>query len=117
MIRLSQLHLSHTPIAFSEVTGKGKGKDKGQAYVRLKMLVAGGHQIFLAEDADVTLRLYLLFKSKLAEAKKRGVYESLGAAAGDARVLADMERAGVTIEPGTAAPRLPIDFGKTPSRA
>jgi len=106
MDELSQLHLSHTPIAFSEVTGKGKDK------LTFDCVPVPEATKYSAEDADVTLRLYLLFKPMLAEAKKRTVYESLERPL--VMVLADMERAGITIEPDLLR-RLSNDFGKTQS--
>ena len=47
----SQLHLSHTPIAFSEVTGKGKDK------ITFDCVPVAEATKYSAEDADVTLRL------------------------------------------------------------
>ena len=64
---------------------------------------------YSAEDADVTLRLYMLLKPKLAEARKLAVYETLERPL--IMVLADMERAGVTINPDLLR-RLSNDFGK-----
>jgi DNA polymerase-1 len=103
MDELSQLHLSHTPIAFSEVTGTGKDKRSFDC-VPLKEATK-----YSAEDADVTLRLYLLLKPKLQEKSKRCVYETLERPL--VMVLADMERAGVTIDPDLLR-KLSNDFGK-----
>jgi len=64
---------------------------------------------YSAEDADVTLRLALLLKPKLAAAGKRAVYETLERPL--VMVLADMERAGVSIDPDLLR-RLSNDFGK-----
>jgi DNA polymerase-1 len=91
MDELSQLHLSHTPIAFSEVTGKGKDK---QGFDCVPVAQATRYS---AEDADVTLRLALLLKPRMLEAGKRCVYETLERPL--VMVLADMERAGVMIDP------------------
>ncbi|HWC63712.1 MAG TPA: 5'-3' exonuclease H3TH domain-containing protein, partial [Rhizomicrobium sp.] len=91
MDELSELHLSHTPITFSEVAGKGRDK-MGFDCVPVKEATK-----YAAEDADVTLRLYLLLKRKLIEAKKLSVYETLERPL--VMVLADMERAGITINP------------------
>jgi DNA polymerase I len=104
MDELSELHLSHKPIAFSEVTGKGKDK------ITFDCVPVTEATKYSAEDADVTLRLYLLFKPMLAQAGKRTVYESLERPL--VMVLADMERAGVTIDPEMLR-RLSNDFGKT----
>ena len=103
MDELSVLHLSHTPIAFSEVTGKGKEK------ITFDCVPVPEATKYSAEDADVTLRLYLLLKPKLMETRKTGVYESLERPL--VMVLADMERAGITIDPDLLR-RLSNDFGK-----
>ena len=55
-----ELHLSHTPIAFSEVAGKGKDK------ITFDCVPVAEATKYSAEDADVTLRLYMLLKPKLA---------------------------------------------------
>ena len=51
MDELSELHLSHTPIAFSEVAGKGKDK------MTFDCVPVAEATKYSAEDADVTLRL------------------------------------------------------------
>ncbi len=56
MDELSELHLSHTPIAFSEVAGSGKDK------VTFDCVPVREATKYSAEDADVTLRLALLLK-------------------------------------------------------
>ncbi len=103
MDELSELHLSHTPIAFSEVTGKGREKI-GFDCVPVKEATR-----YSAEDADVTLRLYMLLGPKLAAAGKRAVYETLERPL--VMVLADMERAGVSIDPDLLR-KLSNDFAK-----
>ncbi len=103
MDELSQLHLAHTPIAFSEVTGKGKDK------LTFDCVPVAEATRYSAEDADVTLRLHMLLKPKLAEIGKLTVYETLERPL--AIVLADMERAGVSIDPEMLR-RLSNDFGK-----
>jgi len=103
MDELSQLHLSHTPIAFTEVAGKGKDK------ITFDCVPVQEATKYSAEDADVTLRLHLLLKPKLGEIGKRTVYETLERPL--AMVLADMEREGITIDPGMLR-RLSNDFGK-----
>ncbi|HWY62605.1 MAG TPA: DNA polymerase I [Rhizomicrobium sp.] len=104
MDELSVLHLSHTPIAFNEVVGKGKDK------VTFDCVPVAEATKYSAEDADVTLRLHMLLKPKLAETRKLSVYETLERPL--VMVLADMERAGVTINPDLLR-RLSNDFGKT----
>jgi len=103
MDELSELHLSHTPIAFSEVAGKGKDK------ITFDCVPVAEATKYSAEDADVTLRLHMLLKPKLGEIGKRAVYETLERPL--TMVLADMERGGITIDPEMLR-RLSNDFGK-----
>jgi DNA polymerase-1 len=103
MDELSELHLSHTPIAFSEVAGKGKDR------ITFDCVPVAEATKYSAEDADVTLRLHMLLKPKLGEMGKRAVYETLERPL--AMVLADMERGGITIDPDMLR-RLSNDFGK-----
>jgi DNA polymerase I len=103
MDELSELHLGHTPIAFSDVSGKGKEK---LTFDRVPIADAARYS---AEDADVTLRLWMLLKPRLAVERKRTVYETLERPL--VEVLAEMERAGVVIDPDLLR-RLSNDFAK-----
>ena len=103
MDELSALHLSHTPITFGEVTGKGKDK------ITFDCVPVAEATKYSAEDADVTLRLHMLLKPRLAETRKLAVYETLERPL--VMVLADMERAGVSINSDLLR-RLSNDFGK-----
>ena len=91
MDELSGLHLGHTPISYAEVAGKGKDKISFDA-VDLKAATR-----YAAEDADVTLRLHALLKPRLVAAGKVSVYETLERPL--VPVLAEMERAGIAIDP------------------
>jgi DNA polymerase-1 len=91
MDELSELHLTHTPIPFAEVAGKGKEK------VTFDNVALKEATQYSAEDADVTLRLGLLLKPRLAAEGKRTVYETLERPL--IRVLAAMEHEGITIDP------------------
>ena len=103
MDELSELHLTHKPIAFSEVTGKGKDRINFEA-VDVKAATR-----YSAEDADVTLRLHALLKPKLAAEQKLTVYETLERPL--VSVLADMEAAGVAIDTDLLR-KLSNDFAK-----
>jgi DNA polymerase-1 len=103
MDELSELHLSHKPIAFSEVAGKGKDKTTFDC-VPMKEATR-----YSAEDADVTFRLHALFRPRLAAEGKVTVYETLERPL--VPVLADMERAGITIDPDFLR-KLSNDFAK-----
>ncbi len=103
MDELSQLHLGHTPIPFSEVAGNGKGQvtfDK----VPLDKAVA-----YAGEDADVTLRLHQVLKPRLAAEHLLSVYETIERPL--IPVIAEMERAGVKVD-ATELLRLSNDFAQ-----
>ena len=107
MDELSELHLSHKPIAFGEVTGKGKDK------ITFDCVPVGQATKYSAEDADVTLRLHKILKPGLFEARKTAVYETLERPL--VMVLADMEQAGISIDPKLLQ-RLSNDFAKARQR-
>ncbi|NML75321.1 DNA polymerase I [Rhizobium sp. S-51] len=87
---LSERWLGHTPIAYKDVAGSGKSSltfdlvdiDKATAYA--------------AEDADVTLRLWMVLKPRLAAEKLTRIYERLERPL--VPVLADMEERGISID-------------------
>jgi DNA polymerase I len=101
MDELSELHLSHKPISFSDVAGKGKDK------ITFDCVGIAEATRYSAEDADVTLRLWMLLKPRLMAEKKLTVYETLERPL--MPVLADMERSGVAIDPDLLR-RLSNDF-------
>jgi DNA polymerase-1 len=103
MDELSELHLSHKPVSFTDVAGKGKDKITFDC-VPIKTATR-----YSAEDADVTLRLYHLLKARLPAEGKTTVYETLERPL--VCVLADMEREGVMIDPDLLR-RLSNDFAK-----
>ena len=107
MDELSELHLTHTPIPFADVAGKGKEKITFDS-VALKEATR-----YSAEDADVTLRLALFLKPRLAAEGKRTVYETLERPL--ISVLADMERNGIMIDPDLLR-RLSNDFAKAQAK-
>lgn len=102
MDELSKLHLGHDPIPFKQVAGVGKAQ-KSFKHVELKPATA-----YAAEDADVTLRLWHILKPRLAEDHLVTVYETLER--GMPAVLADMERAGIRVDPDRLK-RLSSEFG------
>jgi len=102
MDELARLHLGHEPIAFKTVAGVGKAQ-KSFKHVALKPATC-----YAAEDADVTLRLWRILKPRLAEQRLVTVYETLER--GMPAVLADMETAGVRVDPDRLK-RLSSEFG------
>ncbi|HEY5238916.1 MAG TPA: DNA polymerase I [Rhizomicrobium sp.] len=107
MDELSQMHLSHTPIAFSEVAGKGKEK------ITFDCVPIKEATRYSAEDADVTLRLHALLKPRLIAEGKRSVYETLERPL--VPVLVDMERNGIAIDSDLLR-RLSNDFAQSQAK-
>jgi DNA polymerase-1 len=95
MDELSETLLGHKPISFKEVAGSGKDM---KTFDRIEL---GPATDYSAEDADVTLRLWSVLKPDVFKARKTTVYETLER--GMPRVLADMELAGVKVDPGRLA--------------
>ncbi|MEX3316384.1 DNA polymerase I [Sulfitobacter sp. PS-8MA] len=93
MDTLSERYLGHTPLPIKPLLGSGKSAvtfDK----VPLEDAVP-----YAAEDADVTLRLWQLFKPQLHRAEVTKVYETLERPL--VPVLAQMERAGILVDRDT----------------
>jgi len=87
---LSEIHLNHKPISFKEVAGTGKSQisfDK----VEIKLATE-----YAAEDADVTFRLYSLFKERLGQEKLLKIYELFEKPL--VNLLAQMEVEGIKID-------------------
>jgi DNA polymerase-1 len=91
MDELSQRHLGHKPISFKDVAGSGRS----QVTFDRVGIAAATH--YAAEDADVTLRLWRVLAPRLAAEGLVSVYERLERPL--IQVLADMEFAGIRIEP------------------
>jgi DNA polymerase I len=108
MDALSEKHLGHKPIGYHEVTGKGKGS---VCFDRIDLARATE---YAAEDADVTLRLWRLFKARLVAEGLDTVYETLERPL--MPVLAQMERRGIAID-RTLLARLSGELAQTAARA
>ena len=90
MDELSALHLDHRPISYDEVTGTGRNRISFAA-VPIDRATA-----YAAEDADVTLRLWLLLRPRLRAEGALALYETM-----ERRllpVLLGMERAGIMVD-------------------
>lgn len=103
MDELSELHLGHKPIAYSEVAGKGKSQI---SFAEVPLDKACN---YAAEDADVTLRLWQILKPRLLQEKLTTVYETIERPL--VPVLAGMERQGILADP-TVLRQMSSDFGK-----
>ncbi|HZT48916.1 MAG TPA: DNA polymerase I [Hyphomicrobiaceae bacterium] len=91
---LAERHLGHTCIPFAQVLEHAPGarkSDKTFAQVPLAKATE-----YAGEDADVTLRLWMVLKARLAAERMTTVYETLERPM--VRVLADMERAGIKVD-------------------
>ncbi|MGV8997460.1 MAG: DNA polymerase I [Parvibaculaceae bacterium] len=103
MDELSELHLGHKPISFSEVTGTGKAR------ITFDQVPVDKAVAYAAEDADVTLRLWYALKPRLVTEQKMTLYETLERPL--VPVLRDMERAGIKVDRNVLA-RLSADFAQ-----
>jgi len=104
---LAQDHLQHTMIPYSEVCGKGTAKITFDAVAPQDALA------YAAEDADMTLRLWLLLKPRLAQEGKTRVYERLERPL--IAVLAQMEAEGIKVN-RQALSTMSVHFAETLSR-
>ncbi|RFP90894.1 DNA polymerase I [Rhodobacteraceae bacterium 63075] len=93
MDTLSERYLSHTPIPIKKLLGTGKS---AITFDRVKLEDAVP---YAAEDADITLRLWQLFKPQLHAEKVTRVYERLERPLSP--VLAQMERNGIKVDRDT----------------
>ncbi len=103
MDELSELHLGHKPIGFADVAGKGK------AQITFDRTPIAAATRYAAEDADVTLRLWRLFRKQVARERLVTVYETLERPM--PTVLSGMERAGVKLDRDVLS-RLSGDFAQ-----
>jgi DNA polymerase I len=101
MDELSERHLGHKPISFKDVAGSGKSA------VTFDKVTIDRATHYAAEDADITLRLWMLFRQKLLAARKVTVYETLERPL--VPVLVAMEREGISVDRETLA-RLTAEF-------
>ncbi len=90
MDELSQRHLGHKPIAFKDVAGTGK------SLITFDRVAIDKATAYAAEDADVTLRLWMVFKQKLLKMHKVTVYETLERPL--VPVLTQMEFEGIEVD-------------------
>ncbi|WP_341991748.1 DNA polymerase I [Azorhizobium sp. AG788] len=107
MDELSVKHLGHTPIAFTEVAGKGKGQ------VTFDKVALDAATAYAAEDADVTLRLWLALKPRLVAEGLTTVYETMERPL--VSVLTRMEARGISIDRPLLA-RLSSEFAQGAAR-
>ncbi len=103
MDELSERYFQHTPIPFKDVCGTGKSQ------ITFERVPLDKATAYAAEDADVTLRLWHLFKPQLHKAHVTTIYET--AERPLVPVIAAMERNGIKVDRDTLS-RLSSDFAQ-----
>ncbi len=93
MDTLSQRYLNHTPIPIKPLLGTGKSA------ITFDRVPVDDAVKYAAEDADITLRLWQMFKPKLHSVQVTTVYETLERPL--VPVLAQMEMHGVLVDRDT----------------
>ena len=86
---LSEIHLGHKPLTFKDVAGIGK---KQVTFDKVPLKIATE---YAAEDADITFRLYEIFKKRISNEKLIKIYESFEKPM--IAILSKMEICGVKI--------------------
>jgi DNA polymerase-1 len=111
MDALSERHLGHQCIAFDQVIAHAPGAKKAErtfAGVPIDKATE-----YAAEDADVTLRLWMALKPRLAAERMTTVYETLERPL--VGVIVDMEKAGIKVDRQILA-RLSSSFAQSIAR-
>ncbi|SLN63108.1 DNA polymerase I [Falsiruegeria litorea R37] len=90
MDTLSERYLSHTPIPIKPLLGSGKSA------ITFDKVPIDEATAYAAEDADITLRLWQLFKPQLHRAQVTTVYETLERPL--VPVLTEMEMHGIKVD-------------------
>ncbi len=90
MDTLSERYLSHTPIPIKPLLGSGKSA------ITFDKVPIDEATAYAAEDADITLRLWKLFKPQLHHVQVTTVYETLERPL--VPVLAEMEMHGIKVD-------------------
>jgi DNA polymerase-1 len=103
MDELSERYLGHKTITFGEVAGTGAKQ------VSFDKVAIDKARDYAAEDADVTMQLWALFKPRLVREHMVSVYETIERPL--IPVLIDMEQAGIKVD-APLLKRLSADFEK-----
>jgi DNA polymerase-1 len=93
MDTLSERYLGHTPIPIKELLGSGKNQ------ITFDRVPIDQATKYAAEDAEITLRLWLMFKPQLHIVHVTRVYEGMERPL--VPVLTEMERAGIKVDRDT----------------
>ena len=87
---LAKIHLDHNNIKYKDIVGTGKSEITFD-----QVLIDNAYQ-YACEDADITLKLYNLFKDRIINEKCSYVYENLEIPL--VNVLVRMEKKGIKID-------------------
>lgn len=93
MVTLAERYLGHTPIPIKDLLGSGKSQ------ITFDRVPIDKATPYAAEDAEVTLRLWQMFKPQLHQTKVTRVYEGMERPL--VPVLAEMEMAGIKVDRDT----------------
>jgi DNA polymerase-1 len=93
MDTLSERYLGHAPIPIKDLLGTGKSQ------ITFDRVPIDKAVPYAAEDAEITLRLWQMFKPQLHKTKVTRVYETMERPL--VSVLADMEMAGIKVDRDT----------------
>ncbi|MCK5549405.1 MAG: DNA polymerase I, partial [Hyphomicrobiaceae bacterium] len=110
MDELAMRHLGHVCISFDQVMAPVPGKKSEKSFAEVAIDKATE---YAAEDADVTLRLWMMLKPRLAAEHRTTVYETLERPL--VPIIADMERAGILVD-RTILARLSSEFAQESAR-
>lgn len=103
MDELSERYFGHTPISFKDVCGTGKKQ------ITFDLVPLDKATPYAAEDADITLRLWYLFRDKLIKQKVSTVYQRIERPL--PAVISKMELAGIRVD-RDALSRMSSDFAQ-----
>ncbi len=111
MDSLAEKHLQHTCMTFEQVVAFAPGaKKSGKTFGQVPFDKATE---YAAEDADVTLRLWMMLKPRLAAERMVTVYETLERPL--LGVISVMERTGIKVDPSVLS-RLSSQFAQGVAR-
>ncbi|HEX9881464.1 MAG TPA: DNA polymerase I, partial [Hyphomicrobium sp.] len=110
MDELAMRHLGHACVSFEHVMAHVPGKKSERTFAQVPVDKATE---YAGEDADVTLRLWMMLKPRLAAERMVTVYETMERPL--VSVIADMERAGIKVD-GAILSRLSGTFAQGMAR-
>ncbi len=110
MDELAMRHMGHACVSFEHVMAHVPGKKSERTFAQVPVDKATE---YAAEDADVTLRLWMMLKPRLAAERMTTVYETLERPL--VSVIADMEFAGIKVD-GAILSRLSGTFAQGMAR-